>query len=44
MKNELDRELGEISPFMAELKNQLPKNEELPANSFFQALENKVFG
>jgi len=43
MKNELDRELGKISPFMAEFKNQLPKNEELPANSFFQAIENKVF-
>ncbi|MEY2905196.1 MAG: hypothetical protein RJA52_1212 [Bacteroidota bacterium] len=43
MKNELDRELGEISPFMAELKNQLPKKEELPTNSFFQAIENKVF-
>lgn len=43
MKNELEGELGKISPFMAELKNQLPKNEELPPNSFFQAIENKVF-
>ena len=43
MKNELDRELGKISPFMAEFKNQLPKNEELPASYFFEAIENKVF-
>jgi hypothetical protein len=43
MKNELERELDQISPFMAELKNQLPKNEELPSDSFFQTIENKVF-